>query len=386
MSKLIYNPKFRAWFIQGCVLVILLTLLGTGVYNTVQNLGKAGITTGFGFLNETAGFDISLKLIPYSRASTYGRAFMVGLLNTLLVSGIGILVATILGFLIGVARLSSNWLISLIAAVYIEIIRNIPLLLQILFWYIAILNPLPRPRHAMNLMDTFFLCNRGLIVPSPIYESGIIATLIALGTAIVASIFLVRWAGKHQNETGKRFPAYWTSLGLLIGLPLMALALTGFPISWEIPVFKGFNFRGGLTMLPEFIALCLALSLYTAAFIGENVRAGIMAVDNGQWEAALALGHRPGATLRLVIIPQAMRVIIPPLTSQHLTLVKNSSLAVVIGYPDIIHVFAGTTLNQTGQAVEIIAVTMLVYLTTSLSISYVMNWYNRKTSAMGAGS
>ncbi|HHC25266.1 MAG TPA: amino acid ABC transporter permease, partial [Desulfobacterales bacterium] len=258
MSKLIYNPKFRAWFIQGCVLVILLTLLGTGVYNTVQNLGKAGITTGFGFLNETAGFDISLKLIPYSRASTYGRAFMVGLLNTLLVSGIGILVATILGFLIGVARLSSNWLISLIAAVYIEIIRNIPLLLQILFWYIAILNPLPRPRHAMNLMDTFFLCNRGLIVPSPIYESGIIATLIALGTAIVASIFLVRWAGKHQNKTGKQFPAYWTSLGLLIGLPLMVLALTGFPISWEIPVFKGFNFRGGLTMLPEFIALCLA--------------------------------------------------------------------------------------------------------------------------------
>lgn len=383
MSKLIYNPKFRAWFIQGFVVVILLTLIGMAAYNTSENLSKAGITTGFGFLEETAGFDISLKLISYSRASTYGRAFLVGLLNTLLVSGIGILVATILGFLIGVARLSPNWLISRMAAVYIEIVRNIPLLLQILFWYIAILNPLPRPRNAMNFMDTFYLCNRGLIMPSPIWKPGIIAAPIALGIAIIVSIILILWAGKHQKKTGKRFPAYWTSFGLLIGLPFIALALTDFPIIWEIPVLHGFNFRGGATMLPEFIALCLALSLYTAAFIGENVRAGIMAVDNGQWEAAFALGHRPSATLRLVIIPQAMRVIIPPLTSQHLTLVKNSSLAVVIGYPDIVHVFAGTTLNQTGQAVEIIAVTMLVYLTTSLSISFIMNWYNRKTSIIG---
>ena len=356
---------------------------GAAVYNTAHNLQKAGLTSGFAFLDEVAGFDISLTLISYSRASTYGRAFLVGLLNTLLVSALAIVFSTVLGFVIGVARLSSNWLISRMAAVYVEIVRNIPLLLQILFWYIAILNPLPRPRQAISLMDLFFLCNRGLIIPKPVWLPGAGFVLAALITALGASIVLIRWARKHQMATGRRFPAYYASLSLVVGLPLITLAATGFPIHWDVPTFQGFNFKGGLTVLPELIALCLALSLYAAAFIAENVRSGIMAVDKGQIEAARALGHRPAMTLRLVVIPQAMRVIIPPLTSQHLTLVKNSSLAVVIGYPDLVHVFAGTTLNQTGQAVEIISITMLVYLTTSLAISFFMNRYNTRSAMRG---
>ncbi len=381
---MLYDPRFRSWLAQALVLAALAAVIGAAVYNTAHNLEKAGLTSGFGFLGEVAGFDISLTLIDYSRASTYGRAFLVGLLNTLLVSGIGILLSTALGFIIGVTRLSPNWLISRMAAVYIEIVRNIPLLLQILFWYIAILNPLPRPRQALDLMDLFFLCNRGLIIPKPVWLPGAGLVLGALIAAVAAAAVLVRWARHHQMATGRRFPAYYVSTGLIIGLPLAALAAAGFPIRWDVPTLQGFNFRGGLTVLPEFIALCLALSLYAAAFIAENVRSGIMSVDKGQIEAARALGHRPGMTLRLVVIPQAMRVIIPPLTSQHLTLVKNSSLAVVIGYPDLVHVFAGTTLNQTGQAVEIIAITMLVYLTTSLTISFIMNRYNIRHAMRGA--
>ncbi|GBC60479.1 amino acid ABC transporter permease [Desulfonema ishimotonii] len=381
--KLIHNPRFRSLVIQAMLLTAFVVLAGFAISNTARNLEKAGITSGFGFLKEVAGFDVSLALIGYSRSASYGRAFMVGLLNTLLVSSLAIFFSTILGFLLGIARLSGNWLVSRMAVVYIEIIRNVPLLLQILFWYIAILNPLPRPRQALNLTDMFFLCNRGLILPRPVGEPGFIVTPAALLMAVAASAALIRWAGRRQLRTGLRFPAYYTAAGLIIGLPLLALAVTGFPVHWDIPVLKGFNFRGGMTVLPEFIALCLALSLYAAAFIGENVRSGIMSVDRGQIEAARALGHRPGMTLRLVVIPQAMRVIIPPLTSQHLTLVKNSSLAVVIGYPDLIHVFAGTTLNQTGQAVEIISVTMLVYLTISLIISMIMNRYNKKYAIRG---
>lgn len=383
MTMLLYDPRLRSWIAQAVVLAALLAVIGAAVYNTAHNLQKAGLTSGFGFLEEVAGFDISLTLIEYSRASTYGRAFLVGLLNTLLVSALAIVFSTVLGFIIGVTRLSSNWLISRIAAVYIEIVRNVPLLLQILFWYIAILNPLPRPKQAFNLMDLAFLCNRGLIIPRPIWQPGAGLALAALVAAVAASTVLIPWAGKHQMATGRRFPAYYTSLLLVVGLPLAALSVAGFPFHWDVPVLQGFNFMGGLTVLPEFIALCLALSLYAAAFIAENVRSGIMAVDKGQIEAARALGHRPAMTLRLVVIPQAMRVIIPPLTSQHLTLVKNSSLAVVIGYPDLVHVFAGTTLNQTGQAVEIISITMLVYLTTSLTISFFMNRYNTRSAMRG---
>ena len=380
LAGLLRDRKKRGYLIQAAVLLAVAACALGGIYNTAVNLKKAGISSGFKFLGEVSGFDIGQTLIDYSRASTYGRAFWVGLLNTLQVSVFGILLSTVLGFLLGVLRLSGNWLVSRMAAFYIEMVRNVPLLLQILFWYIAILNPLPRPRQALSLGDAVFLCNRGLILPEVRFQPGIGWTFAALGGAILLSALLIRWARARQRETGKRFPAYSVSGALVCLLPLAALWGAGVPLEWALPRLSGFNFRGGVTVLPEFIALAVSLTLYTAAFIAENVRAGIMAVSRGQREAAAALGFRGGMAMRLVIIPQAMRVILPPLTSQHLSLVKNSSLAVVIGYPDLIHVFAGTTLNQTGQAVEIIAITMLVYLTISLFISALMNWYNKRVA------
>jgi general L-amino acid transport system permease protein len=375
---LLYDPRFRSWCIQVAVLAAILAALSLAAVNTAYNLKKAGIASGFGFLSQLAGFDISQSLIAYSRTSSYGRAFWVGLLNTLLVSGVSIVLSTLLGFLVGVLRLSGNWLVSRLAYAYIDVVRNIPLLLQLLFWYMAILNPLPGPNRALALHGTVFLCNRGLIVPRPIFGPGseVVALAVVLAVFIAAAVVIL--GKRHQRSTGKRFPALSGAAAVLVGLPFLALAATGFPFHWEVPVLEGFNFSGGLTLLPEFTALVLGLTLYTAAFIAENVRAGIQAVPRAQIEASRALGLRPSMTLRLVVIPQALRVIIPPLTSQHLTLVKNSSLAVVIGYPDLMSVFAGTALNQTGQAVEIIAITMLVYLTVSLTISAVMNWYNAR--------
>lgn len=381
--NLLNDERVRAWIVQALVLLLLLAGAAYAVYNTAYNLRKAGITTGFGFLKETAGFEIGLTLIEYSRQSSYARAFLVGILNTLLVSVLGIFFATLLGFFLGIIRLSSNWLVSRMAAAYTEIIRNIPLMLQVLFWYLAILSPLPGPREALSFKNVIFLCNRGLQIPKPLWEEGFEIVLAALATAAIMSVFLILWSRARQRQTGKQFPAYLTSLGLMIGTPLLALIFTDFPLSWEIPVLKGFNFAGGVTLLPELLALWLSLTLYTATFIGEYVRSGIMAVDKGQREAAFALGHSPWMTYRLVIIPQAMRVVTPPLISQYLTLVKNSSLAVVVGYPDLVHVFAGTALNQSGQAVEIICMTMAVYLTISLLISLFMNWYNRKYALRG---
>ncbi|MFQ5671431.1 MAG: amino acid ABC transporter permease [Acidobacteriota bacterium] len=372
------DPRVRALFFQALVLA---AVIFGGVYlvnNTLENLERQGIASGFGFLNTTAGFSISMTLVEYSEESTYGRAFLVGLLNTLLVSGIGVVFATILGFLIGVARLSRNWLVAKMAAAYVEILRNIPLLLQLFFWYFAVLRALPSPRQSVRLFDTFFLNNRGLHTPSPIFEAGFSLIWIAFLIAVAAMILLARWAHKRQDQTGQQFPVFLTSLAVIVGLPLLAAIVTGFPMSWEYPVLKGFNFRGGVVMIPEFVALVVALSTYTAAFIAEIVRAGILAVSHGQTEAAYALGLKPGHTLRLVIIPQALRVIIPPLTSQYLNLTKNSSLAAAIAYPDIVLVFAGTVLMQTGQAVEIIAITMGTYLVISLLISAFMNWYNKK--------
>ena len=374
------DPRYRAIFFQVLVLAL---VVGFGAYlvnNVLDNLARQGIASGFGFLGTTAGFSIGMSLIEYAETSTYGRAFLVGLLNTLLVSVIGIFFATILGFVIGVARLSSNWLISTLAAVYIEILRNIPLLLQLFFWYFTVLRTLPSPRQSVSIFDTFFLNNRGLQSPAPILESGFWLIPVALLVAIVGIVVLARWARHRQEQTGQQFPVFWTSLGMLIGLPLLAAIVTGFPIHWNIPVLKGFNFEGGTVMIPEFVALVAALSTYTAAFIAEIVRAGIMAVSHGQTEAAYAVGLKPGPTLRLVIVPQALRLIIPPLTSQYLNLTKNSSLAAAIAYPDIVLVFAGTVLMQTGQAVEIIAITMAVYLLISLVISAVMNWYNKVTA------
>ncbi|GAB6059755.1 amino acid ABC transporter permease [Desulfonatronum parangueonense] len=378
LSGLANKPAFRSAIIQLLVFAAVAAGLFWLVSTTAENLQRAGISSGFGFLNQTAGFEISQTLIEYSRASTYARVFWVGLLNTMLVSVISIVASTLIGFLVGVLRLSSNWLVSRLAAAYIGLVRNIPLLLQILFWYIAILMPLPGPRQAYSLWDAFFLSNRGLILPRPEFHPGAWLIFASTIVAVLSVIALIIWARRRQRLTGRIFPTFLSALGLLIVLPVLGAALAGFPVTWEIPELRGFNFQGGVTLLPELTALILALTLYTAGFIAENVRAGIQSVDRGQEEAAAALGLRPGPIMRLVIIPQAMRVIIPPLTSQHLTLVKNSSLAVVIGYPDLISVFAGTTLNQTGQAVEIIAMTMLFYLTVSLLISLFMNWYNKR--------
>ncbi len=381
--NLLNDPRVRGWLAQVLVLALLLGVAAYGLYNIAHNLNKAGITTGFSFLNQPSGFDISQTLIPYNSRNTYADAFLVGLLNTLLVSLLGIIFSTILGFFLGIIRLSPNWLISKMAEVYTEVIRNIPLLLQILFWYLAILAPLPGPRQAMHLGDTLFLCNRGLQIPKPLLESGFLATPLAFLAAIILSICLIEWSKRRLLRTGRHFPDYSVAAALLVGMPLAAMVLTGFPLHWERPVLSGFNFLGGITVLPELIALWLSLTLYSATFIGEYVRSGIMAVDKGQREAAYALGHRPWMTYRLIIIPQAMRVVTPPLISQYLTLVKNSSLAVVIGYPDLIHVFAGTALNQSGQAVEIISITMAVYLGISLAISLLMNWYNKKFALRG---
>ena len=373
------NARNRALLFQA---LLICAVVGFFVYianNTMHNLEQRGIATGFSFLKQKAGFGIIQTLIPYTEANTYGRTFVVGLLNTILVSVLGIICATILGFIVGVARLSSNWLISKMAAVYIETFSNLPLLLQIFFWYFAVLRTLPSPKQSLHLGERFFLNIRGVYLPRPIFEDGfgwVTATLIIV---VLCIIFLKLWANKRQEETGQQFPVLLTSLGLLVSLPTIAYFVTGMPLAWELPALKGFNFRGGITVIPELAALLIALTVYTASLIAEIVRSGILSVSHGQTEAASALGLRPGKTLRLVIIPQAMRVIIPQMTSQYLNLVKNSSLATAIGYPDLVAVFAGTTLNQAGQAIEIIAMTMAVYLTISLTISYFMNWYNARS-------
>jgi len=371
------NPRVRAVTFQVVALSLVLWFFWTIFQNTLTNMESRGITTGFGFLDNSAGFGILFSLIPYDEANSYGRTFVVGILNTLLVSGLGILFATILGFILGVARLSKNWLVAKMALVYIEIMRNIPLLLQIFFWYFAVLRTLPAPRDSLEFPLNAFMNNRGLYMPSPVVEPSFWAVAATFVAAIIGAVVLMRWAKKRQDATGQRFPAGLVSLGMIIVLPLAVFWVIGAPLLWDLPELRGFNFRGGVRLIPEFIALWLALTIYTAAFIAEIVRSGIQSVSHGQTEAAMALGLRRSTALRLIIIPQAMRVIIPPLTSEYLNLTKNSSLATAIGYPDLVAVFMGTTLNQTGQAVEIVGMTMAVYMTISLSISMLMNLYNR---------
>ncbi|MGE6320129.1 amino acid ABC transporter permease [Pseudomonas oryzihabitans] len=377
-GSLLTDPQVRSWLFQ-IVAVVAVVSFGWFLFNNTQaNLANRGITSGFGFLNNTAGFGIPQHLIPYSEGDTYGRVFLVGLLNTLLVSVIGIVLATIIGFTVGVARLSNNWLLRKVATVYIETFRNIPPLLLIFFVYFAVLAPLPGPRQSLSLAEAFFVNNRGLYMPAPIADAGFLPGLIALFIAIVASVVVVRWARKRRHATGQRFPVLWAVLALLIAVPLLAALIFGRPLHWEVPELQGFNLRGGWVIIPELVSLALALSVYTAAFIGETVRGGIQAVSHGQTEAASSLGLRPGLTLRLVIIPQALRVIIPPLTNQYLNLMKNSSLGAAVGYPEMVALFAGTVLNQTGQAIETMAITMSVYLAISISISILMNWYNKR--------
>ena len=379
-SSLIYDPKFRGIVFQALLAIALVLFIGWIASNTIDNLQRAHIASGFGFLWARAGFDISQALIPYSPEMSYGRAFLVGLLNTVLVAALGIVFASVIGFMLGIARLSKNWLIAQIATVYIETLRNIPVLLQLLFWYKAVLSVLPAPRQGFNLIFDAKLSNRGLIIPRPIFAEGFMATGIAIGVAIVVIAVLARWAHRRRMATGQGFPTAKVGIVILIVLPAIVFVATGMPAAFDLPELKGFNYVGGAQIKPEFIALLLGLTLYTATYIGEIVRAGILAVAHGQTEASYALGLRPGTTLRLVIIPQALRVIIPPLTSQYLNLTKNSSLAVAVGYPDLVSVFSGTVLNQTGQAVEVIFITMLVYLTISLATSGFMNWFNERVA------
>jgi general L-amino acid transport system permease protein len=377
-ASFLYRPEVRQVIYQ----VILIVLLGIAVWeivnNVADNLRRQNIASGFGFWNRTSGFDISQTLIAYTNTSTYGQAFWVGLTNTLLVAALGIVFATILGFIIGIARLSSNWVVAKLATVYVEVIRNLPLLLQLMFWYFAVLKNLPGPRQSLALPAGASLNVRGLYLPAPVPQDGFGAVALAFLIGIVASIAVYLWARRRQMATGQQFPVFLTSLALIFGLPLIAYLLTGMPLTFDYPELKGFNFQGGMVIQPEFMALLLGLSIYTASFIAEIVRAGIMGVSKGQKEAARAIGLSNGQMLRLVVIPQAARIIIPPLTSQYLNLTKNSSLAVAIGYPDFVSVFTGTVLNQTGQAVEIILLTMAVFLTLSLLTSAFMNWFNTR--------
>ncbi len=371
------DPRVRALFAQAVVLVLVIAGVAYLVNNTIANRERLGVASGFDFLWQVAGFDISQTLIDYDRTFSYGRAFVVGLINTFYVAVVGIVLATVIGFLMGVARLSSNWLVAKVADAYVEIVRNIPLLLQLIVWYFVVLAGLPAPRESIALGEGAFLNIRGLFLPKPVFGEGTAIFLAAVALAVIAVIVLGRWARRRFEATGQPFPVFWTSLAILLAVPFLGYLLAGMPISFEYPTLGKFRISGGLVMLPEFMAMVAGLSIYTGAFIAEIVRAGILAIHKGQWEAAYALGLSRGQTLRLIIIPQALRVIIPPQTSQYLNLTKNSSLGVAIAYPDFFNV-AGTINNQTGQAVEVIAITMAVYLSLSLTISAFMNWYNAR--------
>lgn len=381
-SKVVFynDPRIRSLFFQVLLLGLIVALFWFAYDNTVTNLRKRNIAQGFAFWDVEAGFDISQTLISYSAASTYGRAFWVGLLNTMLVSLVSIFFATILGVIIGILRLSRNWLVAKLAMVYVEIFRNVPLLLILYFWYRGVLGLLPEPRESIKLPADILLNTRGLLMPKPIFGDAFIYPLIAFVSTVVLGAVLFWWARRVQARTGNRPNAGLFSTSMIIGLPLIVFFLSGSPLSFDVPVQGRFNASGGMTLPPEFVSLVIGLTTYTAAFIAENVRAGIVAISKGQTEAAQALGLSHGQTIRLVIMPQALRVIVPLLNSEYLSLTKNSSLGVSIGYPDLVNVFTGTVLNQTGQAVEMVSVTMLVYLTLSLLTSAFMNWFNRRVA------
>jgi len=374
------NPHIRSVIYQ------FLLVLGLGYFfylivsNTLANMETRGIKSGFDFLWGTAGFDILMSLIPYDATHTYGKTFVVGLLNTILVSMIGIVLSTIVGFIIGVAHFSHNWLVRKLATIYIEIFRNIPLLLQIFFWYFAVLSALPGTRQSLSLGEAVFLNVRGLYLPELVGEDGSAIVYLAIAVGIVATFMVKRWAKKRQDQTGKQFPVFYTGLAFILGLPVLALFIMGVPFHWEYPELRGFNYSGGITVIPELMALALSLTIYTGAFIGEAVRAGVQSVPHGQTEAARSIGMKEKQIMKLIIVPQAMRVIAPILNSEYQSLVKNSTLATAIGYPDLFTVFVGTTLNQTGQAIEIVFMTMAVYFVFNMIISVVMNLFNRKVT------
>ncbi|MDC9720496.1 MAG: ABC transporter permease subunit [Gammaproteobacteria bacterium] len=380
------NPLLRAWYdketrsviVQIIAAALILSFFAYIINNAMVNLAAIGKDINFGFLWQNSSYDINQHLIEYSSTSSHFTAMIVGIINTLLVAAAGILLATILGFILGVMRLSNNWLTQKIAYVYIEYVRNVPVLLHILLLHGLIVNALPRPKGSYNFGDTFFLNNRGFQLPSPEFQSlfWIVSACVVAGIAF--SWWFSRHAQKIQDETGKAYPVALINIAAIVVLPVIVYFVLGSPIEWDVPALKGFNFKGGMVVRPEFIALWLALSFYTAAFIGEIVRSGIVAINHGQTEAAQALGISNSRTLKLVVIPQALRVIIPPLTSQYLNLAKNSSLALAIGYMDVVATIGGISLNQTGREMECMLIVMAIYLAISLLISSVMNWYNNR--------
>lgn len=375
------DPDKRAIVFQAAVVAVILWLLYAMISNTAVNMEARGLASGFGFLDTSAGFGIiTTPFVPYTEESSYFMVFLVGLVNTIIVAVVGCFFALLLGFVIGIARLSSNWLVQKVATFYIELFRNIPLLLQILFWYSAVLKPLPGPRelHEAGESVYFSITNRGLMFAEPVGQPGFENVWYTFFAAVVASWLIKKWAAGRQIQTGQQFPSFLVGIGLVVAAPLITYLIMGRPLEFVPAEMSRFSLRGGVTIIPEFVALLLALVIYTAAFIAEIVRAGIQSVSHGQTEAASALGVKPNHRMRLVVVPQAMRVIVPPLTSQFLNLTKNSSLATAIAYPDLFSIFAGTTLNQTGQAVEIMAMTLAVYLTLSLLTSGFMNWYNSR--------
>lgn len=378
MMRALRNQKIRGILFQILTVIGLVAFLWYIGSNTMHNIEQRGITTGFDFLDSTSGFGISESPISYSEVDTHGRVFLVGLSNTLIISVVGIILATILGLIIGVLRLSNNWLVKKLASAYIDIFRNIPILLQILFWYNVVLKALPGPKQSIEFFETIFINNRGFIIPQPALNATTISVLLSIFIAFVGIFFLNKWANKKQEETGENFPVLFVGLGIIIALPVIAYFVSGSNFEFDYPAFKGFNFRGGKTISPEFLALTFALVIYTATFIAEAVRSGIEAVSKGQKEAAASIGLTEYQALKLVVLPQAIRIAIPPTINQYLNLIKNSSLATAIGYPEIVTVFSGTSLNQVGQAIEIISITMLVYLTISLVVSAILNWFNHK--------
>jgi len=373
------DPKKRAFFFQVAVLCMVGLLAYYLVSNTLVNLKKQNIATGFSFLNKESSFEIGESLIPYSAASSYGRALLVGVLNTIKVAFIGIVITILLGTLVGIARLSTNFLVSRLATIYVEVMQDIPVLLQLFFWYAIFYETLPSPKEAICPGAGIYLCNRGVAFTIPAAHPAHKYMLLAFVAGCVIAYLMRRWARKRQEKTGQIFPTFRVGMAIIFGLPFITWLAFGTPMKMDAPKFIGFNFQGGLMVSPEFIALLLGLVLYTAAFVAEVVRAGIQSVSKGQREAAMAIGLRPPLVINLVILPQALRVIIPPLTSQMLNLTKNSSLAVAIGYPDFVSV-ANTTMNQTGQSIEGVALIMVVYLFFSLSTSAFMNWYNKRVA------
>jgi general L-amino acid transport system permease protein len=376
LSTWLNDQRVRGRIYQTLLLACVAALACGAIYNAVTNMQARGMPTGFGFWNEVAGFDINLHLISYTNLSTYGRAFWVGLLNTLLIAVICIPLATLLGFAIGVARLSPNWLLSRLALVYTSILRNIPLLLLLLFWYNAVLKSLPGPRQSISIGDVVFLDNRGLYLPMPVPREQSVWFISAIAAALILAAGFREWARRRQERTGEQAPSTLVAVGLILGLPAIASVAGGAPFGFDIAKLSGFNLKGGLQVIPEMAALVFGLVTFTAAFIAEIVRAGLLAVPVGQSEAAAALGLHRGLTMKLVVVPQAMRLITPPLTSQYLNIVKNSSLAVFIGYPDLVQIFAGTVLNQTQAAVQVMAITMAVYLFISLAVALALNLFN----------